>query len=1176
MGACRLGVMLRAVALAVCCSLSALASDSIIGCGGFVEFSPALSQYIRGDNHPDLSFVKVNLFTDEGIKKYSTNCAPNGYYFIPVYEFGSFVISIEGNAGWVVAPEQVVVKVNSDTQCNEGSDINFQFTGFQVSGAVTGDRTRCPDCAPGPKGVQVELWTAEHLLQQTRSGESGEYTFSNVPCGDYTVVATHPTWQFGTSRLPVTVGVGSSQVDQALTVTGYSVFGSVLADNEPILGVEIFLLSTDGAPISGCTLPSSVPDELVLDNQKVLCQTTSDAQGRFSFSAVPSGQYSLRPWYRSSTTAFDVQPASVSVNVNHADVPLERAFSVTGFSVSGTVNSPSGAPMEGVEILLNGKNVAVTDSAGNYQIQSMTTGVYTVTAAKPHTLFSSLDSFRILPSSPSLPPLVATHYHLCGTITIDQVPLVVPLLKHRDVVLTGAMSRQTTTNVQGHYCFDAVPGSYYITPTIAPEERTAGLLLQPQTLSVTITDKPTLDANFVQLVLTLSGAVECLGDCAPGLTVTLTKTNQPQATRTTTIQPSGEFEFKSTTPGEYSLKVQGPAHCWESDSIQVVVGEDNVSGLRLKQKGFLLTVEASHPCQLVASLESESLNFDITRGSNVFCVPAPGVWSIVTRSCFQFQNSPLSFNTAEPSPVQLTAEKFRISGIIKAPRGTSGKARPASVTISDQSGEQTQATLSATDKDGVWAWETYAAAGSRLQVTPISDDDVLFYPRSADVTVPDKQTCNEPLAAFVGRAGLVLDGNVSPAIEGAQITITTSDGTEVASAVTGADGNYVVGKLYDDTDYSITATLPGYHFQPVENMRGYFTATRLTSLQVRVVGEDGSPLEGALLSLSGGKGYRNNNPTGTDGTFTFPSLFPNSYHLRPFMKEYVFTPDSWSFTCSGQESDAVTFTAKRVGFSAYGSAMALGGQPYAGVGVVAINKGDNGRQEETQTDTKGRFRLRGLVPGQSYKISLRPRDGDVARIERSSPESFDVTVGEADIEGNDFIVFPKLGRFHITGYVDVSRELLGKVYVKLALKSSPKQTVASLAVDVSQFFSFPLLDPDTYQLSLACDLDPAYWQLPTVAKTVTLGDSDQHVELKYQVLPKELNLDEISSIGSFLTLVFIVVVFFGGRNYQAILVALQKQRSQGWGSKASVETQEDKDKSFSFGRKINTGRSKKK
>jgi hypothetical protein len=68
----------------------------------------------------DFSLVNVHLFTTEGLLKYSTECAPNGYFSIPLYDKGSFVIRVDGPAGWTFEPQRIDV-VLSDTQSSAKS-----------------------------------------------------------------------------------------------------------------------------------------------------------------------------------------------------------------------------------------------------------------------------------------------------------------------------------------------------------------------------------------------------------------------------------------------------------------------------------------------------------------------------------------------------------------------------------------------------------------------------------------------------------------------------------------------------------------------------------------------------------------------------------------------------------------------------------------------------------------------------------------------------------------------------------------------------------------------------------------------------------------------------------------------------------------------------------------------
>jgi len=74
----------------------------IAGCGGFVEASSHLAKDVK--SKLDLSSIKVKLTTLDGITKDHTDCAPNGYYFIPIYDKASFNLVVEGPKGWNFGP----------------------------------------------------------------------------------------------------------------------------------------------------------------------------------------------------------------------------------------------------------------------------------------------------------------------------------------------------------------------------------------------------------------------------------------------------------------------------------------------------------------------------------------------------------------------------------------------------------------------------------------------------------------------------------------------------------------------------------------------------------------------------------------------------------------------------------------------------------------------------------------------------------------------------------------------------------------------------------------------------------------------------------------------------------------------------------------------------------------
>ena len=54
----------------------------------------------------------MKLYTKQGSLKYQTDCAPNnGYYMIPVYDKGEYVLKVEPPPGWTFGKNTVHVEL---------------------------------------------------------------------------------------------------------------------------------------------------------------------------------------------------------------------------------------------------------------------------------------------------------------------------------------------------------------------------------------------------------------------------------------------------------------------------------------------------------------------------------------------------------------------------------------------------------------------------------------------------------------------------------------------------------------------------------------------------------------------------------------------------------------------------------------------------------------------------------------------------------------------------------------------------------------------------------------------------------------------------------------------------------------------------------------------------------
>ncbi|KAF6143366.1 hypothetical protein GIB67_001310, partial [Kingdonia uniflora] len=267
---------------------SVVLADSIQGCGGFVEASSSLIKSRKPSGVKlDYSHITVELQTLDGLVKESTQCAPNGYYFIPVYDKGSFIIKVKGPEGWSWDPDQAPVVIEYDG-CNANADINFRFTGFKISGRVKGavGGESCLVKDGGPPGVKVELLSPEDdTITSVFTSADGSYSFTNIIPGKYKLHASHSNLKVEVRGSPeVELGFENGIVDDIFFVRGYDIHGFVAAQGNPILGVHVYLYSDNVLEVD-CIQGSGKSPWL----KSALCHAISDADGRFTFGSIPCG-----------------------------------------------------------------------------------------------------------------------------------------------------------------------------------------------------------------------------------------------------------------------------------------------------------------------------------------------------------------------------------------------------------------------------------------------------------------------------------------------------------------------------------------------------------------------------------------------------------------------------------------------------------------------------------------------------------------------------------------------------------------------------------------------------------------------------------------------------------------------------------------------------------------------
>ncbi|XP_007258520.3 nodal modulator 1 [Astyanax mexicanus] len=1168
------GSVLRGIALFVAvfsagAGVLQAADDILVGCGGFV----------KSDVEIDYSLIEIKLYTKQGSLKYQTDCAPiNGYFMIPLYDKGDFLLKIEPPLGWSFEPMTVDLHVDGLTDiCTKEQDINFFFTGFSVLGTVLSKGH-----LQGPAGVEVNLKNAgeEEVLQTVFTQAGGQYTFTKVLPGNYDITATHASWTLELSSTSVAVSNANAPAKAPLVVRGYDVSGEVQSDGEPMKEVNFLLYSSTMAPedINGC---STAPvDGAVLDDPSLvyLCSAQSREDGTFSFPCLPSGEYTVVPYYRGERITFDVAPSRLDFRVEHNSMRLEPTFRVMGFSVMGRVlNSPNGEGVLDAVVTLNNQIKVLTKEDGSFRLENMTTGTYTINTHKELMFFETV-TVKIAPSTPQLPDIITAGFSVCGHISVTRLPETIKHLGRYKVTLSGqgreqGVVRTIESDHQGAFCFQAKPGDYSVQVTLPEAEVKAGLALQPQSLDISVVDRPLGDLLFTQFIAAVSGSVSCLAACGD-LTVTLQPVNRQGERQNIQLSGSSEvlsFSFTNVLPGKYKVAITHEEWCWKHKSVEVEVLDSDVEGVEFRQTGYMLRCSLSHAITLEFFQDGSKPEnvgvYNLSKGVNRFCLSKPGVYKVTPRSCHQFEQDYYTYNTSAPSILTLTAVRHHMTGLITTDKmldvtvtiKSSIESEPALVlgplrSAEEQRREQQLLEIAARRKEREekgeeqgppveekpdelqepfhYEFSYWARAGEKITVTP-SSKELLFYPPEVEATITG-ESCPGQMVEISGRAGLFLQGQVSPELEGVEISIKESGMTEpLITVLTDERGTYSVGPLHSDLQYDISASKEGFVLTPVEEQTGDFKAFALAGVTFEIKAEDGQPLSGVLLSLSGGN-FRSNLLTQDTGLLTFNNLSPGQYYFKPMMKEFRFEPSAQMITVEEGQNLNIPITGFKTAYSCYGAVQSLGGDAEQGVAVEAVGQGEcNMYSEDTVTDDAGRFRLRGLLPGCTYTVQLRGEGND--HIERALPQHRTIEVGSTDIDGVNIIAFRQINQFDLSGNIITSPEHLPTLWVKLYKSDNLDNPFQSVSLGQSLFFHFsPLLrDGESYVLMLDTTLSRSQYDFKLPQVSFTSSGYHKHVTLTFN--PTRKLPDQEVAQGSYIALPLTLLLLLAVYNHEKVI-----------------------------------------
>ncbi|QAS52292.1 carboxypeptidase regulatory-like domain-containing protein [Halobacillus litoralis] len=394
-------------------------------------------------------------------------------------------------------------------------------------GSITGTATATGNMPiPGAQVLLIDNFNTVLATEMTNA--QGKYTFNTVQTGTYILSVSASTYQSQTR--------GTTVESNAATVEDFQLAGSP--------GTVTGTVENE----ADVAIPNATVQVLDLANN-VIATTTTDALGMYTIDQLAPGTYTLRtsaPLYQTSLLGFTVaQGQTVIQNVTLIDQPGTLSGEVT--------DNTTGDPIEGASVQVIDQSgitiaTALTDGVGNYTIDNLPPGSYTVTISQSGYAAQTVGVIIVANGTTMLDAQLTLRAGVIqGTVeNSNNQPISGAVVQ---LLLNGIAIASTLSDSSGQYTFPNLsPGNYTV--------RSSTENFQTQALGALVTEFQTTIVNFTLLENPgiLEGAVtEGNLDPIPGAVITVRTSVGDTVVGTGVANEGGFYTIPQLSPGSYTI-----------------------------------------------------------------------------------------------------------------------------------------------------------------------------------------------------------------------------------------------------------------------------------------------------------------------------------------------------------------------------------------------------------------------------------------------------------------------------------------------------------------------------------------------------------------------------------------------------------------------------------------------
>jgi hypothetical protein len=350
-----------------------------------VPESASISGVVKGaDTGTGVSGIQVQAFTSggeyDGVVEGTAITDSHGGYSITGLSPGSYSIEFTDPAskyggqwwnGQALRSSAAVIQLVTGTAATANATLAL---GATISGSVSDIRNSAPLYK-----ADVEVFDASgNPVGYAQTNSSGAYAVHGLPAGNYTVEFSDSGyfvnwWAGQTSEGSATVitlaAGGTASASAALTTTSGSIYGTVVGSDlvTPVQGSSVTAYDSYGLAAGSAETDSSGDYSLTLQ------------PGTYTLYIAGAGAY-YGQWWHGKTS----QGTADSVLVTSGGSSQANAALAVGGTISGTVSVAnfagrlSGVQIEAFDASGNQVGDAATDASGDYSIEGLSPGSYTL------------------------------------------------------------------------------------------------------------------------------------------------------------------------------------------------------------------------------------------------------------------------------------------------------------------------------------------------------------------------------------------------------------------------------------------------------------------------------------------------------------------------------------------------------------------------------------------------------------------------------------------------------------------------------------------------------------------------------------------------------------------------------------------------------------------------------